>query len=123
VERLMLLGDWQTVKEELLARETRRINGHELTTHPSPPTPANLNREKPAKKKFPCLKEVKKKAILEAEGKLISEVLRETAWNRKQAAKALQISYKALLYKMKELNLRRDNPITGISGDRSSYWS
>ncbi|MCK4485915.1 MAG: sigma-54-dependent Fis family transcriptional regulator [Desulfobacterales bacterium] len=107
VERLMLLGDWQTVEEELLARETRRINGHELTTHPLPPTPDNLNSEKRAKKKFPCLKEVKKKAVLKAEGKLISEVLRETGWNRKRAAEILQISYKALLYKIKELNLRR----------------
>ncbi|HID28391.1 MAG TPA: sigma-54-dependent Fis family transcriptional regulator, partial [Desulfobacterales bacterium] len=112
VERLMLLGDWQTVKEELLARETRRINGHEAITRLPPPTPIDLNETKRPKKEFPCLKEVKKKAILEAEGKLISEVLKETAWNRKQAAKALQISYKALLYKMKELKLRPENPIT-----------
>ena len=55
------------------------------------------------------MKEVKKKAVLEAEGKLIREVLRETDWNRKQAAEILQISYKALLYKMKELNLHRQN--------------
>jgi two-component system response regulator AtoC len=109
VERLMLLGDWATLKEELLARETRRINGHELTTRPSPPTPNDLISERPPKKKFPCLKEVKKKAIVEAEGKLISEVLRETDWNRKRAAEILQISYKALLYKIKDLNLRRDN--------------
>ena len=108
VERLMLLGDWQTVNEELMARETKRINGHELTTHPSPPAPVNLNSEERPKKKFPCLKKVKKKAILEAEGKLISEVLTETDWNRKRAAEILQISYKALLYKIKELNLRRD---------------
>ncbi len=108
VERLMLLGDWPTLKQDLLARETRRINGHELTTHPSPPTPDDLNRETPPKKKFPALKEVKKKAILEAEGKLISEVLRETDWNRKRASEILQISYKALLYKIKDLNLRRE---------------
>ena len=106
VERLMLLGDWQTVKEELLARETRRINGHELTTHPLPPTPNDRHRENRPKKKFPCLKDVKKKAILEAEGKLISEVLRETDWNRKRAAEILQVSYKALLYKIKGLKLR-----------------
>lgn len=109
VERLMLLGDWKTVKEELLARETRRINGHELTTHPLPPTPNDLHREKPPKKKFPCLKDVKKKAILEAEGKLISEVLIETDWNRKRAAEILQVSYKALLYKIKDLKLRRQD--------------
>ena len=109
VERLMLLGDWPTVKEELMARETRRINGHELTTHPSPTTPKDLNIETPPKKKFPCLKDVKKKAVFEAEGKLISEVLRETGWNRKRAAEILQISYKALLYKIKDLNLRRED--------------
>jgi len=109
VERLMLLGDWHIVKEELLARETRRINGHELTTHPTPTTPDDLNRERPPKKEFPSLKEVKKKATLEAEGKLINEVLRETDWNRKRAAELLQISYKALLYKIKELNLRRED--------------
>ena len=109
VERLMLLGDWPTVKEELMARETRRIDGHELTTHPVPPTPNELNIETPPKKKFPCLKDVKKKAVFEAEGKLISEVLRETGWNRKRASEILQISYKALLYKIKGLNLRRED--------------
>jgi transcriptional regulator with PAS, ATPase and Fis domain len=107
VERLTLLGDWRTVKEELLARETRQIKGHELTTHPLPPTPNDLHREELPKKKFPCLKDVKKKAVLEAEGKLIREVLRETDWNRKRAAEILQISYKALLYKIKDLKLRR----------------
>ena len=109
VERLMLLGDWSALRDDLLARETRRINGHELTTHPSPLTPSDLNRESQPKKKFPALKEVKKKAVLEAEGKLISEVLRETDWNRKRAAEILQISYKALLYKIKDLNLRRED--------------
>ena len=109
VERLMLLGDWRTVKEELLARETKRINGHELTTHPTPPEPDELNRAMRLEKKFPPLKEVKRKAILEAESKLIGEVLRETGWNRKRAAEILQVSYKALLYKIKELNLRPED--------------
>ncbi len=113
VERLMLLGDWQTVEEELLARETRRINGHKPTTKLSPPAPIDLNRKRRPKKEFPSLKEVKKKAVLEAEGKLISEVLRETGWNRKRAAKTLQISYKALLYKMKEYNFRREDQSYG----------
>ena len=56
----------------------------------------------------PQIGEAEKKAVLEAEGKLISEVLTETDWNRKRAAQILQISYKALLYKIKELNLRRE---------------
>ncbi|NVM21511.1 MAG: sigma-54-dependent Fis family transcriptional regulator [Desulfobacterales bacterium] len=109
VERLMLLGDWETAKEELLARETRQTNGHELTTQPPPPTPGEPSKAARSKKNFPPLKEVKKKAIMEAEGKLISEVLAETDWNRRRAAEILQISYKALLYKIKELNLHPED--------------
>ncbi len=108
VERLMLLGDWRTVREELLSRETKRINGHELITPHSAPVPEESDRTTPPKRRFPPLKEVKKKAVQKAEGRLISEVLRETDWNRKRAAEILQVSYKALLYKIKELNLRRE---------------
>jgi two-component system response regulator AtoC len=106
VERLMLLRDWETVKKLLLARETRQAGDHELTTKPSEPLSEDASDEKPRKKKFPSLKEVKKNAIREAEGELISQVLRETDWNRKRAARILDISYKALLYKIKALELR-----------------
>jgi two-component system response regulator AtoC len=100
VGRLMLLGDWETLKEELLGRDTSKIDGQGLATQPSAPP-----GEAAKKKTFPPLKEVKKKAIQAAESKLISAVLKETGWNRKRAAKILQISYKALLYKIKELEL------------------
>jgi len=109
VERLMILGDWRTVKQELMARETKQMDGHEITIQPSPPIPNDLDVAPEPRRKFPPLKEVKKKAVQEAEGRLIAEVLRETDWNRKRAAKLLQISYKALLYKIKELNLRRED--------------
>jgi two-component system response regulator AtoC len=36
---------------------------------------------------------------------VIERVLLQTRWNRKEAAERLQISYKALLYKMKENGL------------------
>ncbi len=48
------------------------------------------------------LKEITKKAALEAEKEIIFRVLNQTNWNRKKAAKILNISYKALLYKIKE---------------------
>ncbi len=108
VERLMILGDWRTVKGELLARETRKFNGHELTTQVLPPVSEQQEVAPEQKRKFPTLKEVKKKAVQAAEGELISEVLKETDWNRKRAAKLLEISYKALLYKIKDFGLRRE---------------
>ena len=43
----------------------------------------------------------------EAESVMIANSLREKDWNRKAAAKDLQISYKALLYKIKHYDLTR----------------
>ncbi len=105
VGRLMLLGDWDTLKRELLGRDAARMGEPQLDFRPSSTLTDDLDSKE--QKVFPPLKEVKKKAVQEAERKLISVVLAETGWNRKQAAKILQISYKALLYKIKELGLER----------------
>jgi two-component system response regulator AtoC len=51
------------------------------------------------------LKAVAKRAAQMAERRVIEKVLGQTRWNRKEAAERLQISYKALLYKMKENGL------------------
>jgi two-component system, NtrC family, response regulator AtoC len=51
------------------------------------------------------LKALSKKASQVAEKRVIEKVLQRTRWNRKEAAERLQISYKALLYKMKENGL------------------
>jgi two-component system response regulator AtoC len=51
------------------------------------------------------LKAVSKRAAQIAEKRVIEKVLQRTRWNRKEAADRLQISYKALLYKMKENGL------------------
>lgn len=49
------------------------------------------------------LKEASKAASREAEKELILKVLTRTRWNRRRAAQELQISYKALLYKLKQI--------------------
>ena len=51
------------------------------------------------------LKAISKRAAQIAEKRVIERVLQQTRWNRKEAAERLQISYKALLYKMKEAGL------------------
>ncbi len=53
------------------------------------------------------LKAFSKEAIRRAEREVIGTVLQQTCWNRKEAAERLQISYKALLYKIKETGLER----------------
>ena len=49
------------------------------------------------------LKQVARAASRVAEKELILRVLTRTRWNRRRAAQELQISYKALLYKMKQI--------------------
>lgn len=49
------------------------------------------------------LKQAARAASREAEKELILQVLTRTRWNRRRAAKELQISYKALLYKLKQM--------------------
>jgi two-component system, NtrC family, response regulator AtoC len=51
------------------------------------------------------LKDISRSAAREAERELILRMLTKTRWNRKEAAEILGISYKALLYKIKENGL------------------
>ena len=51
------------------------------------------------------LKDIARTAAREAERELILRMLTRTRWNRKEAAEILGISYKALLYKIKESGL------------------
>ena len=49
------------------------------------------------------LKDAARAASREAEREIILQVLTRTRWNRRRAAQELQISYKALLYKLKQM--------------------
>ena len=51
------------------------------------------------------LKAVARKAAMKAEKKAIWAALEATKWNKAKAARLLQVSYKALLYKMKDCGL------------------
>jgi len=62
-------------------------------------TPPGENAEKLS------LKQTARAASRQAEKELILKVLSRTHWNRKRAAQQLQISYKALLYKLRQMGL------------------
>jgi two-component system, NtrC family, response regulator AtoC len=51
------------------------------------------------------LKKVTRQAVLDLERKIILKVLQANHWNRKRAARALNISYRALLYKIRDVGL------------------
>ncbi len=53
------------------------------------------------------LKRIAKQAVREMERNLILRVLQANHWNRRKAAEVLKISYRALLYKIREAGLPR----------------
>ena len=70
---------------------------------------------------FP-LKKATREAMRELEGKIIVKALQAHNWNRRRAATALEISYRALLYKLKEAGMptrksRQDPQAAGL-GDK-----
>ena len=52
------------------------------------------------------LKKISKAYVSEAERDMILKALKETEWNRKKAAKQLGVSYKTLLNRIDEFNLK-----------------
>jgi DNA-binding NtrC family response regulator len=54
------------------------------------------------------LKEISRRAVLEAEREVIVRALEQCRWNRVKTAKMLKISYRALLYKIKDMGLKQD---------------
>ena len=93
IQRLVVLGNEETIVEEL------------TPVTKEDPTPEKKKKMVPAKKIWPSLKEVHQEAIKKAESQMILKALEMTNWNRKKAADRLNISYKALLYKIKETSL------------------
>jgi len=65
------------------------------------------------------LKSVARSAKDEAEAEAIGKALDETNWNRKQAAALLQISYKALLYKIRQYGIAQNKNVHRLSAGAS----
>lgn len=50
----------------------------------------------------------------ETEMHAISQALEQTGWNRKRAAQLLSISYRGLLYKIRQHNITRDHNLASV---------
>ena len=74
------------------------------STAPGASTPASIAAAAAEAGNY-SLKDISRTAAREAERELIFKMLQRTRWNRKETAEILGISYKALLYKIKENGL------------------
>ena len=63
------------------------------------------------------LKEITRRAVQELERKIILQVLQANHWNRKLSARKLKISYRALLYKIRQAGLPSRNSRGLAEGD------
>jgi DNA-binding NtrC family response regulator len=113
VKRYVIVGNESQIIRELSTHKP--IMYSEAT--PSPPTPptapqpppptTNSHRSTPNSKHLsedrPSLLEIGRRAAMKAEREAIERVLLETRWNRRQAAKVLKVSYKALLNKLRQM--------------------
>ncbi len=67
------------------------------------PPPVAISPADGKELEMPSLLEIGRRAAMQAEREAIERVLAQTRWNRRQAAKILKISYKALLNKLKAM--------------------
>jgi two-component system, NtrC family, response regulator AtoC len=95
VKRIIVLGNPRAVEQEILANMNR--SGR-------PAAPAAVAAVT-AQSEVISLKEIARQAARDAERVAIKEVLDRVHWNRAKAARLLQISYKALLYKIVQCGL------------------
>ena len=128
IKRMVVLGTEAGIARELLQpvvpSAPRPLSAPYAVTAAPPPVPIDAARDVLADRRTPAasatavaerdieapavavsLKDIARTAAREAERELILRMLTRTRWNRKEAAEHLGISYKALLYKIKENGL------------------
>jgi len=114
VRKFLIFRDSELIESELGSRAKSR------TVTPPPPVLVPADGERPAPpagalspamdlsdQGVPILEQVIE-ARRQAERTAILAALNARNWNRKQAARALKVDYKALLYKMKKLSIRKE---------------
>src|SRR6202451_3278524 len=87
MKRYVILGTEESVSGDMRPQEQDFFN-------------ADISVEGPL-----SLKKITRQAVRELERKIILKVLQHHHWNRKSAARALNISYRALLYKIRDAGL------------------
>jgi transcriptional regulator with PAS, ATPase and Fis domain len=116
IKRAVILGSDESIQRELTASLASRAAPGPIPVlqwapaPATPPAPAVHESRQPGEAaEIPAgsgsLKDISRQAARLAERELISRTLQQTRWNRREAASILGISYKALLYKIKDADL------------------
>ncbi len=108
VKRYVILGTEEAIASDLISQERDVFN-------------PEISLDGPI-----SLKKLTRQAVRELERKVILKVLQANHWNRKQSARALSISYRALLYKIRDTGLPSNRaaklpaPVNGVNGNAAA---
>ena len=111
LKNCMVIGDWKKIIDDLYLenRSVSTSKSEEQVLEGNSIVDALLNYkgEYYSDRESFSLNEIKKKAIYRIEKEVISFVLDKTDWNRTKANKILKISYKTLLGKICDLDIKQ----------------
>src|SRR5271157_2441337 len=102
IKRYVILGHEEVITNDLVAREPDFFNPEMLLDGPI------------------SLKKLTRQCVRELERKVILKVLQQHHWNRKQAARTLGISYRALLYKIRDAGLPSNRALRLRQAEKNS---
>jgi DNA-binding NtrC family response regulator len=103
MKQVVVRGD-EMIIAELIASASRQAHPS-ISSAGSGTQPAAIVDDSPPGEENYSLKSRISSTIAAEEKRIISEVLAKTNWNRRKAAEMLQISYRSLLYKIKDYEL------------------
>jgi DNA-binding NtrC family response regulator len=109
LKRLMILGNGEDNLDDMLMGNLNQPRAAGIpksaNQHATPMDILGFDSSAPPDLSSLSLKKIKKKAMDRVEKEVIAYVLEKTGWNRSKATKILKISYKTLLYKIKDLGI------------------
>ncbi len=114
VKRFLVTGDEELVLRDIerrLSAEARLVDKSEVLE------PGSRGGQKPD------LRSIVQNVKIEAERNAIATALEKTGWNRKAAARLLHVSYRTILYKIQQYQMKSPHPylapVVSVNGDKS----
>ena len=109
IKRFAILGNNNTdeFENEFLVQvnKEQQLNKTHLQIETKNPS-SDTHIDEPDTRNFSSLREIRDRAVFKVEKEIVTKVLDENNWNRKKTAEILKISYRTLLYKVKEMGIK-----------------
>ena len=123
VKRYLVAGDQELAFPELdssLARQRQRKAASTHDAEDSDHSGDERRRGGPSGQE--SLKSLIQSVKCEAERNAIGAALQKTGWNRKAAARLLEVSYRTLLYKIEQYHMTRFRPVYFPAAGRETWY-